>query len=77
MLASDALKALPVGIKKLRAYPCFTFTTSPIWPNLATRSIRIICISISPISRRMAAELKSARVLWRGPTRVVSLLIRR
>src|SRR5262245_51082050 len=45
---SVARFALPCGMRKLRAKPSFTFTTSPRLPRLATFSIRITCMWLSP-----------------------------
>src|SRR5690606_11289820 len=44
-----ARSALPCGSRKLRAKPSRTFTTSPIWPSLATRSSRITCMAGSSL----------------------------
>src|SRR4051794_1655234 len=40
-----ARSALPWGIRKLRAKPGLTFTTSPIWPSFGTRSRRMTCMA--------------------------------
>src|SRR5918911_2406576 len=40
-----ARSALPCGIRKLRAKPGLTFTTSPIWPSFGTRSRRMTCMA--------------------------------
>src|SRR6478752_5806230 len=48
LLASVARSALPRGRRKLRAYPSFTRTVSPMCPSLPTRSSKITSIELSP-----------------------------
>src|SRR5580658_2992652 len=45
LLASVARRALPRGNRKLRAYPSFTRTVSPMCPSLPTRSSKITSMS--------------------------------
>src|SRR2546425_8917112 len=69
MFSGVARFALPCGMRKLRAKPSFTFTTSPRLPRLATFSMRITCIRISPfgssVQIRIRQERKEARALDR------------
>src|SRR5215475_9400964 len=46
MLSLVARSAFFWGSRKLRAKPGFTFTTSPIWPSLGTRSSRMTFIGM-------------------------------
>src|SRR6185312_13006784 len=46
MLSLVARSAFFCGRRKLRAKPGFTFTTSPIWPSLGTRSSRMTFIGM-------------------------------
>src|SRR6185312_7019763 len=46
MLSLVARRAFFCGSRKLRAKPGFTFTTSPIWPSLGTRSSRMTFIGM-------------------------------
>src|ERR1700749_4801132 len=50
MLSLVARSAFFCGSRKLRAKPGFTFTTSPIWPSLGTRSSRMTFIGMIPSS---------------------------
>src|SRR5437899_5537687 len=45
MFSGVARFALPCGIRKLRANPCLTLTTSPRLPTLAIFSSRMICMA--------------------------------
>src|SRR5271163_4784056 len=45
LFASVARRALPRGNRKLRAYPSFTRTVSPMCPSLPTRSSKITSMS--------------------------------
>src|SRR5215471_21414459 len=47
MLSLVARSAFFCGSRKLRAKPGFTFTTSPIWPSLGTRSSRMTFIGMA------------------------------
>src|SRR5215470_8947976 len=47
MLSLVARRAFFCGSRKLRAKPGFTFTTSPIWPSLGTRSSRMTFIGMA------------------------------
>src|SRR5262245_62533752 len=67
LLASVARSALPLGKRKLRAYPSFTRTVSPIWPSLATRSKRITSIGLSPSFGSVAGSRGSGEDGWRRP----------
>src|SRR5262245_15803730 len=61
-----ARSALPLGRRKLRAYPSLTRTVSPIWPSLATRSNRITSIDLSIVSDRL--KTFASRVCGRRQT---------
>src|SRR5437762_10284576 len=50
MLSLVARSAFFCGSRKLRAKPGFTFTTSPIWPSLGTRSSRMTFIGMASSS---------------------------
>ena len=58
--------ALPCGIRKLRAKPSFTLTTSPRLPRLATFSMRITCMSRSSVQVGVRQQREEARALDRG-----------
>src|SRR5262245_4890706 len=47
MLSLVARSAFFCGSRKLRAKPGLTFTTSPIWPSLGTRSSRMTFIGMA------------------------------
>src|SRR5258706_2165438 len=57
--------ALPCGMRKLRAKPSFTFTTSPRPPRFTTFSIRIICMVVSSVQVGEVQEREEARALDR------------
>src|SRR3569833_127923 len=44
-----ARSAFFLGSRKLRAKPSRTFTSSPIWPSISTRSSRITCMVLSSL----------------------------
>src|SRR5512143_2929890 len=62
-LCSVARLALPCGIRKLRAKPFFTLTTSPSWPRLITFSIRITCMVYSLVQISVRQQSQEARAL--------------
>src|SRR5512142_3213506 len=55
--------ALPCGIRKLRAKPFFTLTTSPNWPRLTTFSIRITCMIYSLVQIGVRQQSQEACTL--------------
>src|SRR5205085_10719178 len=69
MFSGVARFALPCGMRKLRAKPSFTFTTSPRLPRLATFSMRITCMSESlpsaSVEIGVGQEREEARALDR------------
>src|SRR5271169_2108767 len=65
-LASVARLALPCGIRKLRAKPFFTLTTSPNWPRFTTFSIRITCMVCSLVQIGVRQQGQEARALDGG-----------
>src|SRR3954467_2874299 len=62
-LASVARFAFPWGMRKLRANPSFTFTTSPRPPRFTTFSIRITCMVVSSVEIGEVQERQEARAL--------------
>src|SRR5688572_3002771 len=67
MFSGVARFALPCGMRKLRAKPSFTFTTSPRLPRLATFSMRITCMALSraSVQIRVGQQREEARALDR------------
>src|SRR6185437_3455558 len=66
MLSLVARSAFFCGRRKLRAKPGFTFTTSPIWPSLGTRSSRMTFIGMMRSSGdHVGQERQEARALDR------------
>src|SRR5437764_5573797 len=66
MLSLVARRAFFCGSRKLRAKPGFTFTTSPIWPSLGTRSSRMTFIGMaSSLSDQVGQESQEAGTLDR------------
>src|SRR3954463_6366924 len=64
-LASLARRALPLGRRKLRAYPFFTFTTSPMAPSFSILSRRMMSMSIGSLLHDVGEEAEMARALDR------------
>src|SRR5688500_12724932 len=62
MFSGVARFALPCGMRKLRAKPSFTFTTSPRLPRFATFSIRMTCMAPS-VQVGVGQQREEARAL--------------
>src|SRR5262245_54454564 len=76
MLSLVARKAFFCGSRKLRAKPGFTFTTSPIWPSLGTRSSRMTFIGMAAsLGDQVGQEAQEAGALDR--LRELALLLGR
>src|SRR5262249_24839965 len=66
MLSLVARSAFFCGNRKLRAKPGFTFTTSPIWPSLGTRSSRMTFIGmVSSLGDQVGQERQETGALDR------------